>query len=43
MVGSVDIFVFAILGLVMLVIIFLYLMVRKTLLSFREGYQGNRR
>lgn len=38
-----DAFVMAILAALILVIIFLFLMLRKTVLSYKEGYKSRRR
>lgn len=38
----VDLFVYGVIIAVMLVIFFIYLMLRRSLLSFKEGYEGRR-
>ena len=40
---SVDMFVFGVILAVMIVIFFIYLMLRKSLLSFKQGYKDSRR
>lgn len=40
---SVDLFVYGVIIAVMLVIFFIYLMLRRSLLGFKEGYQDSRR
>jgi len=40
---SVDLFVYGILLAIMLLIIFIYLMLRRTVLGFKEGYKGSQR
>lgn len=39
----VDWFVYGVILAVMLVIFFIYLMLRRTLLGFKEGYEGQQR
>lgn len=41
--AAIDLFVFAILFVIMLVILFLYLLVRRSVLGFREGVEEGRR
>ncbi|MFW6153300.1 MAG: hypothetical protein ACOC42_02960 [Halobacteriota archaeon] len=40
---SVDFFVYALIAAILLFIIFIYLMLRRTVLGFKEGYQGSKR
>lgn len=40
---SVDLFVYAFIIGILLLIIFIYLMLRRTVLGFREGFEDSRR